>query len=209
MHRAALADQFDQSLIHRSSSAGQLSVRPTPATSAYLQAKTIIQDFTHFAVGDPQTMLEICRQGFGSRPHYHLPCRSRGVRILILVPRSHSLLAMPAIPTVGQIPYNDWLDFRKINLKLLVWLPLAQSCRRIPASRAVRVTFVSLTSFRLGLARWTKRPCPALRPGRLGCSTQCRRANGAACRFPARFSSSTSVCNNCTCFSNFPIVTRA
>src|SRR5271157_5965950 len=61
-------------------------------------------------------------------------------------------------------------------------------------------TFVSFTSFRLGLARCTKRPCPALRPGRLGCSTHCLRANGVACLFPVRFSSSTSACKSSTRF---------
>src|SRR5271157_2228540 len=54
-------------------------------------------------------------------------------------------------------------------------------------------TFVSFTSFRLGLARCTKRPCPALRPGRFGCSTHCLHANGVACRFSACSNSFTRI----------------
>ena len=63
--------------------------------------------------------------------------------------------------------------------------------------------FVSSTCFAAGFSRRENFPCPAFRPGRFGFSTSFRRANGVACRFPARFNSSTSVFKNSICFSIF------
>ncbi len=81
MNRAALADQLDQSFIHRAGCVRQFLIGPTPPAATHLQAETIVQHFAHFGIRHTQTMLEVCRQGFGAQPHNYASCRSRGSEI--------------------------------------------------------------------------------------------------------------------------------
>ena len=126
MDSSALADQLDQSFVDRSGRASQFAICAAPPAPANLQTEAVVQRFAHFGIGNAQPMFEIAGQGLRPRTDHHLPRRARGMRNLILMPRPHSSVAMAAIPAIGQIPRDERRHFWKINLKLLMLLPLAQ-----------------------------------------------------------------------------------
>ena len=109
MHHHTAPDNFDQFFIHRAGSLGQTLVGLTPATAAHLQTEGIIERFTHFGVRPTQTMLQISRQGLGTRSHQH-PRRSGSLGCLLRMPRTHPLMTIGTVATVGHIAGRDQRD---------------------------------------------------------------------------------------------------
>ena len=109
-------------------------------------------------------MFEVRGQGFGARPHYDCPCRSRGSRDLIRMPRSHSLPAMMAISTVRQKTCDDRIHFRKVNLKLFVFPSLSQFAAAFWATwQFGNLRLIHFLQTRFGSLYKTALPCLASR----------------------------------------------
>ena len=100
IHDAALADGLQEFFIDGSSRASQLLICLAPAAAADRETKGIIENFTDFAIRDAQAILEVGRQGFGTRSH-HDPGRARGLRALFGMLRAYPLVAGVAVAAVG------------------------------------------------------------------------------------------------------------
>jgi hypothetical protein len=59
IHDAALADGFQQFFIDRLGGASQFLICLAPATAADRETKGVVEDFTDFAIRDPQAVLRM------------------------------------------------------------------------------------------------------------------------------------------------------
>jgi hypothetical protein len=125
IHHTALPDGFHPFGIHRLGRVCQLLICLTPTTAADLQTKDVVEHFADFAIRDTQTMLEISRQGFGTRTH-HDACRSARLRSLLGMLRAHSFAAVSTIATVGHKTSGFHFHHRHIGHVLLMGMKVAQ-----------------------------------------------------------------------------------
>jgi hypothetical protein len=122
---AALPNSIQQFCVHWASRVSQLLIRLAPAAPADLQAKRIVEHFTHFAIRDAQTMLEVGGQRFGTGSD-HDRGRTGRLRALFGMLRAYSFLTGPTVATVGHKARRLHFHHRNVRDELLMLVDLSQ-----------------------------------------------------------------------------------